>query len=329
MINRAKAVACHRPTVVFGTSYRRDGDNHASLSTKAAVTEPASPTPATRRSHVGFVVEEDRLLSGVSDEAARDREDKRTRSPSPTRELQSSGGAREGVAGSPHRGRGTGKIVRYAGISHADAAKGRRSYGLPSATSMVGGTTTDANVIRTKGNTHASRVPLGSDFRFPSEATDALLSQQAQREPSSPSLPPTPPPPLTAAASFSRSPRSSMLGVVENEGPMPTTADAYRTSRPEEGLVVECRRGGDNAGAELTVNSREGGGGGDNVETDRATEELVERWLRNVRLETDTAGTALKVGTNYHVYDGQTNRPQSAQRIYAACISTGIFVWHR
>lgn len=323
MISRAKAVACHRPTVVFGTSYRRDGDKHPSLSTKAAVTEPASTPPATKRSHVVFVVEEDRLLSGVSDEAARDREDKRTKSSSPTRELLSSGGEREGVVGSLHGGRGTGEIVRYADIIHAGAAKGRKSYGLPSATSMVGGTTTAANATSTKANAHAGRVPLGFDFGFPPEATDVL-----QRGSPPPSLPPPPPPPLTAAASFSRNPRSSTVGVVENQGPVSTIADAYRMSRPERGLVVGCGRGGSNAGAEPTVASR-AGGGGENVETERPTEELVERWLRDVRLETDTAGTALKVGANYHAHDNQTNRPQSARWIYAACVSTSTFVWHR
>ncbi|CAM9200065.1 unnamed protein product, partial [Laminaria digitata] len=279
MINRAKEVACHRPTVVFGSSYRRGGGGGDRLNAPSGgptrtvtATEPASAAAGKRPLQHGFVAEEGRRMFGVNDEGTRDGYDNTTQFSPPTGGFQSghATGGREKTVGSHGRG------------------------------------------------------PLQSG------ATELLLLQQTEGG----SPPPPPAPPLAATAFSGRSPQQwTAVNVAENQAPTsPIIAGDHRKiCGPHSGLVAGS--GGGRAGAEtgtgLTVTRKEGGGGGENkVEAEGAAGEEVERWLRDVRLETDTAGTALKVLLKLCQERGRRSEAEELRRLTnfrAALEDMGLF----
>lgn len=243
-INKAKAIAYHKPAVVFGISYRQERDVDA-RSTMRIPTATDMPVSESKWQHRDLVAS-DRDLVGSG------------RSLSPLRR-QSRGG--DDTLNRKMRARSS-SIANAIGFATDDNP----------AANISNGALLDYTPRRPRGNGIASKTEVAASPVLPMSG----FSPPCNR-------------------------RRSAAVVTGDKGIMPasTTVGCNLVSRSEQGTTVESERGDETSKGivtEATENNKTERRGEDGTASDANGGGQLKDWLRGVKLETETAGTALEVG---------------------------------
>lgn len=294
VINKAKDVACHRPNIAFGITYRRDTEGDASVPASGATTAQTVPATANATEpwhQQDFTAANASLVkdrtnggdsgSGRGEATSRSLSHGKERDGNQGGDGRDKGGGGSGSGASAEQGGRASQGIRFADTPDSEAL-GRNSS---LAASEIG--RADPAVAYVCGN-ERSTPPLFSSSLPHSQGLADVPYQQVL-------LPPTPSP--LAAAQSPRSPRTSRWANADSMGSAGPTSvvNLDRTlgvNEGDEGAVPSAE------GATHTEISAggawRGGSGARDLAPDGGTE-VLEGWLKDVRLETETAGTALQV----------------------------------